>query len=102
MRGGKPSATFAEDELAIAVLVDEAVKSDSEGAVVVAAVFPVAGSAPSLDRLRLGCWWVSGGSGEPRALCPGPHLPFYGAVRREPTNHGAVGRSRSGRRSKGG
>jgi len=27
---------------------------------------------------------VSGGAGEPRALCPGPHLSFYDAVRRGP------------------
>jgi len=35
---GKPSAAFADDELAIAVLVGEAVKSGGEGAVAVAAV----------------------------------------------------------------
>ena len=42
---------------------------------------------------------VSGGSGEPRALCLGPYLSFCGAVRRRPTNHGAAGRPRSRRGS---
>ena len=50
-----------------------------------AVALSVAGSAPSLDQIRV---WdigeVSGGSGEPRALCPSPHLPFYGAMRRGP------------------
>ena len=64
MRGGKPSTAFAVDKLAIAVLVGEAVKSGGEDAVAVAAVqrrrwpvavLSVAGSAPSLDRLGLGC-----------------------------------------------
>ena len=45
---------------------------------------------------------VSGGSGEPRALCPGPHLSFYGAVRWRPTNHVTVGRPRAGRGPIGG
>ena len=46
-----------------------------------AVAVPVAGSVPSLDRIRV---WdvggVSGGSGECRALCPGPHL-LYMALR---------------------
>ena len=38
MRRCKPSAAFAEDELAITVLVGEAVKSGGEGVVAVATV----------------------------------------------------------------
>ena len=66
MRRCKPSAAFVEDELAMGLLDSDAVKPSSEGAVVVAAVqrrrwpvaeLHVAGNAPSLDRLGLGCRW---------------------------------------------
>ena len=40
---------------------------------------PIAGSAPSLDRIRV-VGGVSGGSGEPRVECPGPPPTLYGAV----------------------
>ena len=66
----KSPATFVEDKLAMGLLVNGAVRPDGEGAVAVAAVqrrrwpvaeLPVAGSAPSLDRLgfrdcRWGVW----------------------------------------------
>ena len=62
----KSPATFVEDELAMGLLVGDAVKPGGEGVVAVAAVqrrrwpvaeLPVTGSAPSLDRLGLGCRW---------------------------------------------
>jgi len=75
-------------------LVGGAVKPGGEDVVTVAVVqrrrwpvaeLSVASHAPSLDRLGFrDCWRGVGGSGEPRALCPGPHLSFYGAVRRGP------------------
>ena len=64
MRRCKPSTAFVENELGMWLLVGGAVKPDGEGAVAVAAVqrrwwpvaeLPVAGSAPSLDWLGLGC-----------------------------------------------
>jgi len=66
LRRCKPSAAFVEDELAMESLVCGAVKPSGEDAIVVAAVqgqrwpvveLPVAGNAPSLDRLGLGCRW---------------------------------------------
>ena len=66
MRRCKPPAAFEEDDLAMAVLVGDSVKSDGEDAVAVVAVqrrqwpvvvLPIAGSAPPLDRLGLGCRW---------------------------------------------
>ena len=59
MRRCKPSAAFVEDELAMGLLDGGAVKTDGEGAVAVAAVFPSL-SAPLLDRLgfRDGRWDV--------------------------------------------
>ena len=38
MRSGKPSAVFAEDELVMAILVGEPVKSSGEDAITVVAV----------------------------------------------------------------
>jgi hypothetical protein len=42
----------------------------------------------------------TGGSGEPRTECPGPHLSFICAVRRGPASYGWAGRPRSGRESR--
>jgi hypothetical protein len=46
-----------------------------------------------LDRLGLGCRWGDWRRGEPRTSNPGPHLSFYSAVRRGPTNHVGLGAS---------
>ena len=69
MRRCKPSAAFVEDELTMGLLDGGAVMPGGEGAVAVATVqrrrwpvteLPIAGNAPSLDRLRFrdGRWGV--------------------------------------------
>ena len=67
MRRCKPSAAFVEDDLAMGLLDGGAVMPGSEGAIAVAVVqrqqwpvaeLPVAGNAPSLDRLGFrNCRW---------------------------------------------
>ena len=79
---------------AVKILAEAWSSGDDEGC-----GLPVAGSAPSLDRIRV-VGGVSGGSGEPHLGCPGPPPPLYDAVRRRPTNHGSIGHLRSGRGSR--
>ena len=52
MRSSKPLTDFVEDELAMGLLVSDAVKALLRWPV---AELTVAGNAPSLDRLGLGC-----------------------------------------------
>ena len=108
---GIPSErAVVEEELAIAGCCGEG-SGDGDGAGVeedgggvgasdagVVAELPAADSASRSVGL-VGFRWGVRGHGEPwRACVPrGPHLSIYGAARRGPTNHGTVGRPRSGR-----